>query len=108
MGEVTNRTNGVRPCAVSVTRSGLSGRWFEKDIARQNDMPLYRPREFDEAYRWCSHLANASEASPATASFPFWPLEVSVRPRRPVSSTFSIWGFLLVFYGNHSLYHCTT
>jgi len=33
-------------------------------ITRQDDM-------LDGICRWCSHLANASEAAPATASLPF-------------------------------------
>ena len=32
-------------------------------------------------YQSCNHLANASEAAPATASLPFRPLSVVVRPR---------------------------
>jgi len=35
-------------------------------------------RQFDEADRWRSRLSNASEAAPATASLPFWPLPVAV------------------------------
>ena len=34
------------------------------------------------ASQWCSHLVNASEVSPVTASLPFRPLLVVVRPRR--------------------------
>jgi len=34
-----------------------------------------RRRDIDDAS--CSHVANASEAAPATASLPFWPLPVT-------------------------------
>ena len=40
----------------------------------RDDMPSL---PIEEAYRWCNHLANASETAPATASLPFRPFPVA-------------------------------
>jgi len=54
--------------------------------------------------RLCSHLANVSEASPATVSLSiWWHVSLTVRPRRVTLTRLrlSAHGFLLVFCGNH-------
>ena len=51
--------------------------------------------------RCCSHLANASEAAPSTASTAFRPLPVAVYGHADHWVYLPAWGFLLGFYNNH-------
>jgi len=69
--------------------------------AKRSMPPQTAVRRRHRAYRWYSHLADASETAPATASLPFEPLPVDglddhQRVRRPAR------GSLLVFCSNHS------
>jgi len=71
----------------------------ENKVSRGETICLSHRRRFDASYRWCSRLANASDAAPATTSSLFRPLpfgHADLWIRLPA------WCFLLVFYSNYN------
>jgi len=111
---VESAFRGLLRCAgggVLAPQTSAATRAYTRDFRLGlRQVPVYRPYSSaakryavaDEAYRLCSHLANASEAALATDSLPFRPLPVAFKATLTIMVRFPACGFLLVFYSNHS------